>query len=216
MRFVKHTCVRNQGILGCVLTISSYDLSENSLKFRAIVLVLTQEIERLLLSKDLAAQAAISVDTISDAHAKSTEHNRDDPVTSAPSLFLKHSCLRPHIPSSARTKHEAEIMASKRQFGVIPLLCGWRPMACRNQSPVTLALLAADKFQEPLENEKRHKTTYTAAICPSTVSYECHRPCDPGVFLPSVNTDSFLKAGHPHLIWSGRLMMRSFEVLSSW
>lgn len=71
-----------------VSTISPYDFANDSLELRTIVPILTQEIERLLFSKNFAAQAAVGADTVFDAHTKSTEHNRDDPVTSAPSFLL--------------------------------------------------------------------------------------------------------------------------------
>jgi hypothetical protein len=61
------------------MVVYSYNLSNDSFQFCTVVLVLTQEMERLLLAKNFAAQAAVSVDAVFDAHAKSTEHDCDDP-----------------------------------------------------------------------------------------------------------------------------------------
>ena len=78
MRLVQHACVRNQGVLGWVSTIDAYDFLNDSLEFRTIVLVLAQEMEWLLLSKNFAAQFAVSADAVFDAHTKSTKHDCDD------------------------------------------------------------------------------------------------------------------------------------------
>jgi hypothetical protein len=83
-------------------------------------------------------------------------------------------------------------MASKRHFGTVPVICAWCRVACFNQLPVTLALLVTDEFQDPLEDEERHETSYATAIWQSPVSCESYQLCGRGVFLPSVKTDSFL------------------------
>jgi len=96
MRSVQHACVRHQGIIPGVSAIAFRDVSDDPLEFRTIILVLTQEIERLLLSENFAAQVGVSADTVFYAHTKSTEHNRDDPVTSAPSISRISSSLSAH------------------------------------------------------------------------------------------------------------------------
>jgi hypothetical protein len=191
--FVQHTRVRNQRIIGWTSTSSAYDVLDDSLKFRTVVLVLTQEMERLLLAKNLAAQVAVSVDAVFDAHAESTEHDCDDAVDDVRTfLFFRASSPSSNIPSGAGTKHEAEIMASKRQFCVVPPICARCLEACVNQPLVTLTLLVTDEFQDPLEDKQRDEAPYTAAICQPLVSCEDHEMYDTVVFLPSAKTDSFL------------------------
>jgi hypothetical protein len=130
---------------------------DDLLKFRTVVLVLTQEMERLLLAENLAAQVAVSVDAVFDAHAKSTEHDCDDAVDVRAFTFSRTSSSSSNIPSSTRTKHEAEIMASKRQFCVVPPVCLWCLEAlCSHLCShpiVTFELLYTDEFQDPLEDK---------------------------------------------------------------
>jgi hypothetical protein len=140
-------------MVGWISAVLFYDVLDDLLKFRTVVLVLTQEMERLLLAKNLAAQVAVSVDAVFDAHAKSTEHDCDDSVDVRAFLFSRTSSSSSNIPSSARTKHEAEIMASKRQFCVVPPVCAWCLEACVNQPLVTFTLLDTDELQDPLEDK---------------------------------------------------------------
>lgn len=70
-----------------------YNILDDSLEFRAIILILTQEMERLSLFENFAAQVAVSVYTIFDAHAKSSEHDGDDPVdVNAPPSLRSCTC----------------------------------------------------------------------------------------------------------------------------
>lgn len=117
MRFVQHAGVFDEGVslVACATTVRSYNISNDTLELPTIVFIPTQEMERLSLSKYLAAQIAVGVDAVFDAHAKATEHECDDAVDVSINLFcLTRFRLRSHLPSSARAKHEAEIMTSKR------------------------------------------------------------------------------------------------------
>lgn len=78
MRFVQHVGVCNLGI--CASSLPLYNCFDDSLELRAIILILTQEMKRLSFFENLAAEVAVSVDAVFDAHAKPTEHDGDDSV----------------------------------------------------------------------------------------------------------------------------------------
>lgn len=76
---------------------SSYNVFDDSLKFRAIILILTQEMERLSLFENFTAQVAVRVDAVFDAHAKSSKHDGDDPVDVSALLLSVKSRTSPPV-----------------------------------------------------------------------------------------------------------------------